>query len=79
MEASNYDALEDFIEEIHKQLQKVYGRLLPNPISQSQMRKLKKWDKHEDHYWFHNTEKRLRLYFRVGIEHGGREEKIQWQ
>ena len=77
MEASNYDALEELIEEIHKELQKEFGS--PKEISQSQMRKLKKWDKHEDHYWFHNIEKRLRLYFRVGIEHGGREEKIQWQ
>ena len=76
MEASNYDALEDLIEEINNELQHEFAT--PPIITQSQLRKLKKWDKHVDHYWFHNIDKRLKLCFRVGIEHGGHEEKIQW-
>ena len=63
MEASNYDALEELIEEIHKRLQQ--GFRSPKEISQSQMRKLKKWDRHPDHYWFYDTPSRLKLYFRV--------------
>ena len=79
MEASNYDALEELIEEIHKELQKEFGS--PKEISQSQMRKLKKWDRHPDHYWFYDTPNRLKLYFRVDgpNDYYSREEAIQWQ
>ena len=79
MEASNYDALEELIEEIHKELQKEFGS--PKEISQSQMRKLKKWDRHPDHYWFYDTPNRLKLYFRVDVkyDYNAPEEAIQWQ
>ena len=42
------------------------------------MRKLEKLDRQPDHYWFYDTPNRIKLYFRVGIEHGG-EIAIQWQ
>ena len=64
MEASNYDVLEDLIDEINKELQHEFQD--PPTISQSQLKKLKRWDRNPESIRWENTDKRLRLY--IGVD-----------